>query len=339
MGRWRLSSVAASTDSLTAVLSESLSLTPEQIAAALSDFVPGEELRYVDGWERPRSGTTFFRFSVEPSGRMIVVKSGRDWTAEDASRLYQAQTDLARAISEPPIEHAGSMRPVGWITRPPSIVMPYVGGSDVVSILRDPSRPEWESMATWVKAAGAMLAAYHASNPMPPAEAELEDVLDVGRRMRIGAEAVSRMLERAGWEKRCASSYGDFGPGNLIGVLDGPVFLIDPPVDTNASPAHRDLGNFVFELRRQLEGHGHTRSDPVPGRFEDLREALLAGYSERSGSPLEPADLPLVTLYEMRRAAGMARKRLSTRPTEAVWFARSALARRREILAGLRHPE
>jgi hypothetical protein len=319
-------------------LTESSNPTPEQVALSLRDSFPEEDFRYIDGWERPRSGTSFLRFSMEPSGRRIVVKSGSGWSAEVASRVFEAQAALARAVSEPAIEHGESVHPIHWIAQPPSIVMPDIGGTDVVSILRDPGRPEWESMSSWMKAAGAMLAAFHSANPAPM-DPETREVLDVARRMRMKRDVTSLILERAAWRVRCAAVYGDFGPGNLIGVRDGPIYLIDPPIEPATGPAHRDLGNFSFELRRQLAGHGHTRSDPVEGRFEGLRHELLDGYSERSGAALGQADLSLVTLYEARRAAGMARKRLSTRPVEAVWFARSALARRREVSRAMRQLE
>lgn len=311
--------------------------SPQQIAAALLDADSGEEFRYIDGWERPRAGTTFFRFAIEPSGRKIVVKTGAEWSAEDAVRLFDAQAALARAISEPTILDAGAIDPISWITDPPCLVMPDVGGTDVVTLLRDPQRPEWESMTIWMRAAGAMLAAYHAANPSTP-DVDLGDVVDTARRMRIRGDVVHSIVERAKGSKRCAAMYGDFGPGNLIGVLGGPVYLIDPPVSPAPAPIHRDLGNFMFELRRQLAGHGHTRTRPVRGRFSTLREALIAGYSEQSGRALEPADESLIAMYEMRRAAGMARKRLFSRPLESVWFARSAVARRREALDLARQP-
>jgi hypothetical protein len=322
-------------DSLTSVLVEAP--TPERIEKALAEAEPGESFQYLDGWERPRAGTSFFRFAVEPSGRTIVVKTGSQWSADDAERLCEAHASLTRAVSEPQIEQAASIHPVTYLIDPPSLVMPDVGGTDVVSILRDPHRPEWESMTSWIRAAGAMLAAFHAANPAPP-DVGTGDIVETARRMRI--DDVARLiLDRAKWEESCAAVYGDFGPGNLIGVLDGPVYLIDPPMMPPGGPIHRDLGNFVFELRRQLAGHGHTRTRPVPGRFDTLLEALLDGYSERSGSVLAPSDEALIALYEMRRAAGMARKRLSKRPFESVWFARSALERRREVVGLAGQPE
>lgn len=319
-------------------MAESSSLTPEEIATALSELASGEDPRYIDSWERPRSGTSFFRFSMEPSGRKIVVKSGSGWSAQDASRLFDAQAALARAVSNPVIENAGSLDPIDWMARPPSLVMPDVGGTDVVSILRDPGRPEWESMKSWMRAAGAMLAGFHEASPTP-SDFDAGEVLTLARRMRVQDGVTHRALEEAVWTERFASVYGDFGPGNLIGVLDGPVYLIDPPVEPGVGPVHRDLGNFAFELRRQLAGHGHTRSDPVPGRFDPLHQAVIAGYAERSDAEVGRGDLALIALYEMRRAAGMARKRLATRPLEALWFVRLALARRREILRSGGQPE
>jgi hypothetical protein len=197
-------------------------------------------------------------------------------------------------------------------------------------------------MDRWMATTGAMIAAYHdAHRPAPGAELTgvAEAARHAARRIRVPPQALEALLDATAWLGRCSASYGDFGPGNLLGDRHGRLHLLDPPVAPDLALTHKDLGNFVFELRRQLAGHGFTRSRPVEGRLEGLHTSFLDGYSARSSAgPLLPADEGLIALFEMRRALGMARKRLPARPDDAVWFARYAVEKRAEVIRLGRQP-
>jgi hypothetical protein len=226
---------------------------------------------------------------------------------------------------------------VAWADDPPTIVTPFIDGDDVVSIMRRRDDPAWQDhMIHWMSQAGAMLSAYHATEERPATDEEIEEAANdarrVAHRVRVSPDVVREILEGIDPIRRTARSYGDFGPGNLLGTPDGELYLLDPPVQPPRALIHRDLGNFVFELRRQLTGHGFTRHPPLAERFPPLREALLDGYSG-GGDRLHRYDLALIALFEARRCAGMARKRFPSRPGDVWWFARSALSRRREALS------
>lgn len=294
----------------------------------------------IDRWERERSGSVFYRMTGRPYGQAFIVKIVKSWEPGEAERNFQAMDELAETVESAAIEEGRAIRPLAWADQPPLLVMPYVEAADLVSILRQPDHPAWNSsVATWMEIAGRMLAAYHAAHLPPP----LADISNAGEEARILAiryrldEAfVDRILNEADWRHRCARSFGDFGPGNLLGTSEGALYLIDPPDVSPTALIHRDLGNFIFELRRQLAGRGFTRSRPVIGRFDQLRSAFIGGYSSvRHDQPLNVSDEALISLFELRRAAGMARKRFPNRPGDAVWFARSAMARRREIRGGV----
>ncbi|HVR79951.1 MAG TPA: hypothetical protein VMS99_16355 [Acidimicrobiia bacterium] len=288
----------------------------------------------LDHWERARSGSAFYRMTGKPSGPDLLVKTGPVWDPEETELLHRAMVDLSDAISFAGIEGAAAIRPVAWSSSPPAIVMPFVEGTDLVTLLRDPEREEWAQMRPWMYRAGEMIAAYHTSHPAPPASditPAADEARRAGRGMLLSPAMIEQLLRQIRWRDRCAMSFGDFGPGNLHGNAKGDLYLLDPPEDPMVALVHKDIGNFMFEMRRQLAGHGYTRTRPVRGRFHELRAAFLEGYTARSSRVIDSCDQALIALFEMRRARGMARKRFPGRLGDSSWFARCALARRREV--------
>jgi hypothetical protein len=179
-----------------------------------------------------------------------------------------------------------------------------------------------------------MLAAYHRSSTTPDSvsvAAAKRDVYDVARRLRIRSSTIDRLMGQVDPQLRLGRTYGDFGPGNLLGTVDGELYLLDPPVNPPHALIHRDLANFIFELRRQLAGRGFTPHEPVPDRFPGLLSEFLAGYSG-TDHPLDDHDMGLIALFESRRALGMARKRFPGRLGDVSWFIRTALASRRRVI-------
>jgi len=286
-------------------------------------------------WVRERSSSAFYRMTGRPSGQDIVVKTLTSWEPEDAERTFQAMVELAETIDAAQIEGGAAIRPLAWGDDPPALVMPYTDGTDLVSILRQPDHLGWDHVPTWMKSAGGMLAAYHArylTSPLQDISTAGEEARGLAARYRIESTTVDRVLNQVDWRHRCARSFGDFGPGNLLGTPEGVLYLLDPPDVSPTALIHRDLANFIFELRRQLAGRGFTRSRPVTGHFEQLRSSFIDGYSAIwHEEPLGVGDHALIALFEMRRAVGMVRKRFPNRPGDALWFSRSALARRREF--------
>ena len=288
-------------------------------------------------WVRERSGSSFFHLTGRPNGPDVVVKTVKGWSHQDAQAHYEAMADLARIIEEAGLDDAGGIRPLAWSPVPSMLVMPYVEGLDMVSILRQPAHPAWKGeLESWMGRAGAMLAIFHRRHHTQPRDdisAAANEARDLAQRLRLDASVVELLLELVDWRHRCSGSFGDFGPGNLHATPEGRLYLLDPPDAPVTALIHRDLANFLFELRRQLAGRGFTRHRAIPGHIDRFRRAFLDGYSahHQEGSLAAP-DEGLIALFEMRRSVGMARKRFPRRPGDAIWFARSALARRREVL-------
>jgi hypothetical protein len=296
----------------------------------------------VETWDRPRSGSLFYRMKGATEGHDLVVKLVPGWSHGNARRAYRAMADLDEVIASARLENARGVRPLAWHDDPPLVVMPYVESLDLVSIIRRPAHPAWESgdLERWMIEAGTILATFHHTPPAGwrpnLAEAD-EEARRVARRLWVSETEVDRLLAEVRHDGRAKRRYGDYGPGNFQGAEDGSLYLLDPPFDDPTSLIHRDISNFLFETRRQLAGRGFTPSPPVRGWFHDFRERLLHGYARAApGFELGPADEALLALFDMKRAVAMSRKRFPRRAMDAAWFARLALRRRRDLRRALR---
>jgi hypothetical protein len=287
--------------------------------------VRADHFQLIETWERERSGSTFHHFRGTPDGVDVVVKSVRGWTGAEAEASFAAMVDLADTLDKTAFEVAAAVRPLAWAGKPPGVVMPFLEGSDVVTILRDPHAEAWKGRVDdWVSRAGAMLAAYHGMHPAADAvDGARDDVAALAKHLRVG-----RPFEIE-WEQRVATCFGDFGPGNLHATPGGDLYLLDPPLSPGPAVVHRDLANFLFELRRQMAGRGFTATEPMPGSFERLRAGLLRGYAMARAKSFDAEDEALIALFETRRALGMARKRFPKRLGDAFWFASTGLSLRK----------
>jgi hypothetical protein len=315
-------------------------LTAEQISSLLGrlreQFGRDEKndgFELTDTWERPRSGSFFYRVRDNLSTEDLVVKIVPEWPRGTAGAVYQNMVDLDDMIASA----VHGIRPLAWADDPPTLVMPYVGGDDVVTILRRHDDVAWTSghMVDWMEWAGSMLAAYHRQTG-PATELERGDARrethDVAAKLRVKREVLDHLTAGLDWATMAKRRFGDFGPGNLQGTPEGSLYLLDPPEKRNVSLIHRDVANFLFELRRQLAGHGFTRHPAIPGRFDEFRMRFISGYLRGSpGLDLSAGDEALIALFEANRAAGLAMKRFPSRLGDVFWFGRLALRRRGHV--------
>lgn len=307
----------------------------EEALRCEEQFERVDRFTIISHWERPRSGTSFFRLRPTPPGPDLVVKMEAADRAAAVGLMRDAMVHLDEVITAAAIPAGHGLRPLAVLEDPPLLVTPYIDGEDLVSIARRPDDPAWDAwMPDWMTRAGAMIAAYHRSYEPPDSDdmaRATEEAREAARRLRLRTQHVDRLMAGVDLGLLCRPAYGDFGPGNLLGTANGDLYLLDPPVNPPYALIHRDLANFVFELRRQLAGHGFTRHPPVKGRFSELLTNFLAGYSN-ADHPLGHRDLGLMSLFEARRALGMARKRLPWRIPDVAWFTRLALTGRQKVI-------
>jgi len=304
---------------------------------------PCDQFESVETWERPRSGSAFYRMKGSPAGPDLVVKIVPSWRPGIPELAFRAMIELDDLITSKGIQGTHGIRPLAWSDHPPVLVMPYVESLDVVSILRNPDHQAWKSgdLERWMTHAGSVLAAYHQTTPpgwQPDLEEAETEVRRLARKLGVDSLTTDQVLAMADWRGRARRRYGDFGPGNFQGAPDGALYLLDPPIEHHTSVIHRDISNFLFEMRRQLAGRGFTPSKPVRGWFPDLRDRFLHGYVTANDGPVfGSADEALIALFEVKRAGALARKRLPRRAGDAAWFARLAVRRRRDLARAARH--
>lgn len=281
-----------------------------------------ESFVVVDTWQRSRSLALFYRVLGVPDDLNLVAKTDVRWSAQDAENLYLVMQDLCHLLDSARIEGTACIRPLGWSPSPPLVVMPYVNAEELRGVIRRGF--EVHQMREQISRAGAMLAAFHGAHPVVEGKEcsrARSDALNLAGRLPGGNRRALALLERVG--HRTAYRYGDVTPSNMLLAPDGKLLMIDPPMAAIPSLIHRDIGNFLFELRKQLAGRGVTPGVQRNG-FTDLRDAFLDGYVGAT-LPFGEADHSLIALFEFRRAAGTVRKRLRKRPGDAIWFAGQAL--------------
>jgi hypothetical protein len=230
-------------------------------------------------------------------------------------------TDLDHILAGSGIEWAGTIPSLGWADSPPMVVMPYLDAEELIALIRGDT--SLEQLCELVSRAGAMLAAYHHAHPLDDETARNQArsaTIAMGAKLPGGSRRASALIGELDLN-RFARSYGDVTPGNFLAATDGRLLLIDPPIDPRPELIHRDLGYFLFEMRKHFAGRGRTRT-PARAGYDTARVAFLEGYAV----PLTDADQRLIALYEARQAAGTMRNRFPGRPADTMWFAARAVA-------------
>jgi hypothetical protein len=284
--------------------------------------VRAESFEVIDSWERTSSNAVFHRLSAPGLGHELLVKTDPRWSPTDAKNIHLAMADLDRIVADAGIEGAATIPSLGWAATPPMVVMPWIEAEELITFIR--AETAVEDLRAIALRAGAMLAAYHNAGRVDDDRAK-----DVARSATItlagklpgGGARASALIDRLE-PHRYAPSYGDVTPGNFLVARDGRLLLIDPPIETKPALIHRDLGYFLFELRKHFAGRGGTRMPGRPG-YDEARTAFLEGYSGKALA-LADADHRLIALYEARQAAGTVTNRLPARPLDAMWFAGQA---------------
>ena len=120
---------------------------------------------------------------------------------------------------------------------------------------------------------------------------------------------------------------------------EGPVYILDPPVEERLGPRHADIAYFEFEVRKNLAGQvTGRRAQAAKASEAEIVAAFESGYEAVSAfDPEHGSARALVLAFQAKRAVVMARKRIRQRRwRSAVWALRSGLVLRRDTIRAIR---
>lgn len=282
--------------------------------------------RIVDVSERNTSGATLLRAAGSKTVD-VMVKTNGAWTHNDALANYRALAELHDVIEGAEILGGETMTALGWAPEPPMVVTKFVESRELRSAVKTVNDPGL--LIGPLETVGEMLAAFHERHRATDRETidiARRDAMAIARRIPNGEKTMERLLARP--SVVVSKSYIDITPSNVLCAENGAVLLIDPPTRQEPALIERDLGTFLFELRKQRSAFG--RSVPRPSDFLRLKMAFLRGYG--IPNPMDSPTRALVSLFEFRRAAGTSRKRWRDRSPESVRYAVEAGKRMSEFL-------
>ena len=301
-------------------------------------------------WTNGRTGNSFARIKARHTSDRILLKwlGPRDGEATGLSAVTPTVAkyldDLSSLFADRCPTVALAPRPLGWLEQPQVIAMEFIEGTELAEVAGQPDHEFWDTpevISGWVGSAAEALATFHDHGPTGHAveEAAIAVLSEKLRRYRLSAVRRKDLLDYAMGPRVVAPRYQDFGPGNLLGLQDGGIAVLDPPLELDLAPRHRDLAHFLFLIRRDLAGIDvDTRRTVGPERGMGIRRDFLASYEANSGFPVEDGrGKALLAMYESFEAFGVARRiaagrdylpRSWSRWQAAAWAARTSLASR-----------
>jgi hypothetical protein len=192
-----------------------------------------------------------------------------------------------------------------------------VPGINLIKVLRDYNSPWWgkggpEGVGELMENCGGALGVYHSSNnyanqeyPSRKKEAE-KDVHLLSRRLaRLGGPKIDPALVVP------VACYQDFRPGNVIVTEDNILAIIDPPYLQESRTIHRDVANFIYQMRRDLVIYNKNMPSALKSKYlGNFTRRFLTGYALTGPRDLhDQPHLRIIWAYNTLHNLQFARKR------------------------------
>ena len=292
-----------------------------------------------NSWERRGS---LFYVAQSTSGKSVIVKQpGERRSHVSGFQLRGAMADVARIVDQASIANLGMPPPLAWTEHPTTLVMPYIEGDDLTSVLRDPDHAFWNdrggTLGAWCEVVGAAVGAFHRFAPVAPV-AYRDSVTDAHETLANLAlsKALLNALIPPTTESLHARSLVDPAPSNFRRGFDGTIWMLDPPTTTRYEFVHRDAARFFSTVHRTVENKvSNKRREMTPDdRLELVKNAFLAGYARTNSQLDDDRNRRLIEAFESRIALGIARRINLRDPRRALRMGLIGLNKRRAVLRG-----
>jgi hypothetical protein len=269
----------------------------------------------IENWTN--RSASFWRCACESTSLgEVIVKTDSAWARPDPRIVHNRTLRLESLLAEQGVMEVGVPRVLGWQSDPPAILMEHITGTNLSKLVRSAAPDDTDLMDRLlqiISSCGRALGALHRHGQVEDSAEMLAaarmDIHRLVRRLMISRGKLYPLETLT-----LAESYGDFALYNFIASPEGRLYLIDPPLQRTVSLVHKDVAQFLTEVRASLGASAIGRSNDMDRRLGQLREAFFEGYIQIGPVDLRtPENAWLVTLYETHRVLAKVAKGIRRR--------------------------
>jgi hypothetical protein len=293
------------------------------------------DLKAVRDWESRTS--ILYKLQAGEGSPAVVLKVGKDWTAEKAREVYDDLRSLEDLFAQSEKVNINLPKVRGWSESPPCVCFDFIEGEDFSQRLSRRAGYLSDEVEHAMSECGAAIGLFHSAGMEAAASAvDMEEMkrrlVAMGRKVLVDPSVIAPM-DLTGLVSR---KYGDFAPYNIRLTDDGRVWILDQPSSHAYAPIHRDVAYFLYRVERRLGRY--ERDDPAEMKATQahLEQVFLSAYAGTGPSALDsPQDETLFAIYLSHKNLRTARKRFNQRRFgEVPEYLRLAAGWRRRVGTG-----
>lgn len=302
------------TDQKPGVLAES---RLEQLIGEMSDRFGWDEslagVRPVRDWESRTA--ILYKLESGPGSQPVVLKVGKDWTAEKAKEVYDDLRSLEDLFEGNAKVTMKLPKVRGWSESPASVCFDFIEGEDFSQRLSRRAGYLSAEVERAMAECGAAIGLFHSAGL--DAAAAAADMDEMKRRLVVMGRKVlvdPSVIQPMDLTGKISRKYGDFAPYNIRLTDDGRVFVLDQPSSHAYAPIHRDVAYFLYRVERRLGRYEPDNPEEKRATQAHLEKVFLQAYAGTGPSSLDsPQDETLFAIYLSHKNLRTARKRFNQR--------------------------
>lgn len=293
------------------------------------------DLRPVKDWESRTS--ILYKLQGGEGSPAVVLKVGKDWTAEKAREVYDDLRTLEDLFTESDKVNINLPKVRGWSDSPPCVCFDFIEGEDFSQRLSRRAGYLSAEVEEAMAECGAAIGLFHTAGLEAAGSAVDMDemkrrLVTMGRKVLVDPGVITPM-DLTGLVSR---KYGDFAPYNIRLTDDGRVWILDQPSSHAYAPIHRDVAYFLYRVERRLGRYEPDNPAEMKAAQAHLEKVFLTAYAGTGPSALDTAqDQTLFAIYLSHKNLRTARKRFNQRRyREVPGYLRLATGWRRRVTSG-----